>query len=364
MPAAQPIADGCCECSVRFVTLCVLIAKVTSGAPSGDICPRNAGAFGTRADYPMKTSSCRQSQEALAVATTAAATLVQARDQAELARRRTETLQALLADTSNQIGAWANNIKHNGERQAGSISIIEQLSQQAASIGDVTKTVGHVSDQTNLLALNAAIEAARAGDHGRGFAVVADEVRALAETSEKSARETQNLAGQIQEQVKSVASMIKAAADGAAAEAENSQTVILALGELRKDVGALTEASQSIAAATVQAEVAAREAQKGAEIISSAAEEQAAAAAELLRSVEQQTSALERKPERHAVSSRDGERFGDAVERRRARRSVGVCRRAVVDGSAGNIRRGEADHGGGGANQPRRAAAGCGDAAS
>ena len=74
-------------------------------------------------------------------------------------------------------------------------SIIEQLSQQAASIGDVTKTVGHVSDQTNLLALNAAIEAARAGDHGRGFAVVADEVRALAETSEKSAREAQTLAG-------------------------------------------------------------------------------------------------------------------------------------------------------------------------
>jgi methyl-accepting chemotaxis protein len=233
------------------------------------------------------------SQEALAVATTTAATLLQARDQAESARRRTETLQGLLAETSNQIGAWATNIKHNGERQAGSISIIEQLSQQAASIGDVTKTVGDVSDQTNLLALNAAIEAARAGDHGRGFAVVADEVRALAETSEKSARETQNLAAQIQEQVKSVASMIKAAADGAAAEAENSQTVILALGELRKDVGVLTEASQSIAAVAVQAEIAAREAQKGAEIISSAAEEQAAAAAESLRSLEQQTSALE-----------------------------------------------------------------------
>ena len=150
-------------------------------------------------------------------------------------------------ETSNQIGAWANNIKHNGERQAGSVSIIEQLSQQAASIGDVTKTVGHVSDQTNLLALNAAIEAARAGDHGRGFAVVADEVRALAEASEKSAREAQNLAGSIQEQVTSVAAMIKAAADGAAAEAQKSQTVILALGELRKEVGFLTESGQSIA---------------------------------------------------------------------------------------------------------------------
>ena len=233
------------------------------------------------------------SQEALAAATSTAVTLVRARDQAELARRRTDSLQRLLAETSNQIGSWASNIKHNAERQAGSVSIVEQLSQNAAGIGDVTKTVGHVSDQTNLLALNAAIEAARAGDHGRGFAVVADEVRALAETSERSAREAQNLAGQIQDQVKSVASMIKAAADGAAAEAEKSQTVILALGELRKEAGVLTAGSQSIALGALEAEAAAREAQKGAEIISSAAEEQAAAASEALRSVEQQTAALE-----------------------------------------------------------------------
>ena len=137
------------------------------------------------------------SHQTLAVATTTVATLAQARDRAELVRRRTETLLGQLTEAASQIGAWASNIKHNGERQAGSVSIIEQLSQQAASIGDVTKTVGQVSDQTNLLALNAAIEAARAGDHGRGFAVVADEVRALAETSEKSAREAQNLAGKI-----------------------------------------------------------------------------------------------------------------------------------------------------------------------
>jgi len=233
------------------------------------------------------------SQETLAVVTSTAATLVQARDRAEGARRRTDALQTLLAETSNQIGTWAGNIKHNGDRQAGTIEIMVQLSAQAASIGDVTKTVSHVSDQTNLLALNAAIEAARAGDHGRGFAVVADEVRALAEVSEKSARDVQGLAGQIETQVGSMASIIKVAADTATAEAQRSQTVILALGELRREVGALAEGSQSIALATLEAESAAREAQKGAEIISSAAEEQAAAAAEALRSVEQQASVLD-----------------------------------------------------------------------
>ncbi len=233
------------------------------------------------------------SHETLSVAASASSALVQAREHADFTRRRTERLEGLLTETSNQIGGWATNISHNGTRQTGAVTIIEQLSAQAASIGDVTKTVGQVSDQTNLLALNAAIEAARAGDHGRGFAVVADEVRTLAETSEKSALDARRLAGQIQEQVTSIAGTIKAAADGAAAEADKSRSVILALGELRKEVRSLAESSQSIASVTVEAETAAREAQRGAEMISSAAEEQAAASAEALRSVEQQSAALE-----------------------------------------------------------------------
>jgi methyl-accepting chemotaxis protein len=232
-------------------------------------------------------------QETLAVATNTAATLVQARDRAESARRRTDALESLLLETSSQISTWAGNIKQNGDRQAGAVDIMAQLSGRAASIGDVTKTVTHVADQTNLLALNAAIEAARAGDHGRGFAVVADEVRALAETSENSARDVQGLAAQIETEVGSMASIIKAAAERATLEVQKSETVILALGELRREVTALAEGSQSIADATLEAESAAREAQKGAEIISSAAEEQAAAAAEALRSIEQQASVLD-----------------------------------------------------------------------
>lgn len=233
------------------------------------------------------------SQETLAVASATAASLAQARERAAAAKARTEALQVLVAETANQIGAWAGNIRQNGERQAASVVVMDQLLQQAASIGDVTKTIGQISDQTNLLALNAAIEAARASDQGRGFAVVADEVRALAETSEKSARDAQNLADKIQADVKSIAGLIGTAAQTATGEAEKSQTVIAALSELRKEIATLADVSQAIAGTALEAEAAAREAQKGAEVISAAAEEQAAAASEALRSVEQQTAALD-----------------------------------------------------------------------
>ena len=185
-----------------------LAAGITEAASAAEELRRSMEQIASGAEEAASAA-----QETLAVATNTAATLVQARDRAEGARRRTEAVESLLLETSSQIGTWAGNIKHNGDRQAGTVDIMAQLSEQAASIGDVTKTVSQVSDQTNLLALNAAIEAARAGDHGRGFAVVADEVRALAETSEKSAQDVQSLAAQIETQVGSMASIIKTAAD-------------------------------------------------------------------------------------------------------------------------------------------------------
>ena len=134
----------------------------------------------------------------------------------------------------------------------------------------------------------------------------------LAETSEKSAREAQNLAAQIQNEVKAVTDLISSAARSSSGEAEKSQTVILALSELRKEIVALAESSQAIANTAAEAETAAREAQKGAEIISSAAEEQAAAAAEALRSCGAAVGSAERMPDRDPIGRRDGgqNRFG------------------------------------------------------
>lgn len=68
-------------------------------------------------------------------------------------------------------------------------------SRAVEQINVLSESILAITSQTNLLALNAAIEAARAGEAGRGFAVVAEEVRKLAEESNKTVVEIQEVTG-------------------------------------------------------------------------------------------------------------------------------------------------------------------------
>lgn len=123
------------------------------------------------------------------------------------------TNDATTAENTADVG---HNIVLSTEQQMRKIDgIITELSSDISTVNDyatqineIVNVITSISEQTNLLALNAAIEAARAGEHGKGFAVVADEVRKLAEQTNQSTIEVQDIVNAIQrESTRSVASM-------------------------------------------------------------------------------------------------------------------------------------------------------------
>lgn len=84
-----------------------------------------------------------------------------------------------------------NELNISNERMVLSIEEISKqtstTNQCAKKIQQAISVITEIASETNLLSLNAFIEAARAGEAGRGFSIVAGQIKKLAEQSEKSA---------------------------------------------------------------------------------------------------------------------------------------------------------------------------------
>lgn len=102
-----------------------------------------------------------------------------------------------MKNSSDHAMAILNELMAVNERTKVSIEeIYEQTNITNASaqkIKDATSLIASIAEETNLLSLNASIEAARAGEQGRGFAVVASQIQKLAEQSNESASQIDDI---------------------------------------------------------------------------------------------------------------------------------------------------------------------------
>lgn len=138
-------------------------------------------------------------------------------NQAEETQNATENIIVMgnmIEETVNEIDVMNENakyIKQLGQKATETLQDLQRINQKtkesidviyaqtnttntsAQKIKEATALITDIAEETNLLSLNASIEAARAGEQGRGFAVVAAQIQKLAEQSNESARQIEEI---------------------------------------------------------------------------------------------------------------------------------------------------------------------------
>ncbi|QJI34466.1 HAMP domain-containing protein [Pseudomonas sp. ADAK13] len=214
----------------------------------------------------------------------------------EVARNAEEASEAAVAadqqarEGDKVVGEAIAQIERLASEVGNSTEAMGHLKRESDKIGSVLDVIKSVAQQTNLLALNAAIEAARAGEAGRGFAVVADEVRSLAQRTQKSTEEIEELIVGLQSGTQQVATIMDNSRNLTDSSVELTRRAGNALENITRTVSTIQAMNQQIATAAEQQSAVAEEINRSvlnvrdvSEQTSAASEETAASSAELAR---------------------------------------------------------------------------------
>lgn len=204
--------DELTELAISFNQFTDKIAVLIRKASNGSHQVKTAVEVLSRDNKENERLSGVQSQQTLAVAAAMEemqASIQEVSANASAAATETNNSQGVINAGKHTFETATQDI-HNLESNIKSAAqVIQDLANETHNIGSVLEVIRNIAEQTNLLALNAAIEAARAGEQGRGFAVVADEVRTLANRTQQSTEEIQNMITRLQNGAKNAVQVIE-----------------------------------------------------------------------------------------------------------------------------------------------------------
>ncbi|WP_323016897.1 methyl-accepting chemotaxis protein [Castellaniella sp.] len=150
------------------------------------------------------------------------------------------------AQQANTLAATASGVAAQGGKTVSQVvDTMDDINASTQKMSDIIGVIDSIAFQTNILALNAAVEAARAGEQGKGFAVVASEVRALAQRSANAAHEIRGLIDDTVQKIRAGATL----ADGAG---QTMSDIVSSVKRVADIMGEITLASREQASGIEQ----------------------------------------------------------------------------------------------------------------
>lgn len=170
-----------------------------------------------------------------------------------------DTIQDKVHDSSHKLNETYQSIMNMATQIQDSEQSVKKVRSDFDQVISILDVIKGIADQTNLLALNAAIEAARAGEQGRGFAVVADEVRQLAQRTQDSTKQIDEMINTIVNGANSSVDIMSNSVTHATTVQKHAQEVMELNKVIEVEIHQITDLSAHIATATEEQSVVVKE---------------------------------------------------------------------------------------------------------